>query len=260
MVDSEAGAPIIGLPERLGRRMRLGPFPSSRDALKFVIYAAVGALLAPFTSPWLWLPFVLVGFAISIWRPDGRALDERVLAFAAWKFRSWGWASSMKDASPRPLVRQGLLQLAPHRYVAVVRTGGSPMAYLPPDELARRFELYRELIRSTDGSFSLLSTVAPIRPQSVRPTTPVGEGPETAARAGYSELVLLLCRRRLLRRVFFVLGTTGGDMDSVARLEGRVANLLERLNSLGLRPTRLRDHALAEAARRFGWAAEVSHR
>jgi len=255
---AEDGSPIIVLPERLGRRMRLGPFPSSRDALKFVVYAATGALLSAFTSPWLWLPFVLAGFAISVWRPDGRAVDERALTVASWKLRSWGLGyDSMKDARTAPLVRQGLLELAPHRHVAVVRTGGTPTAYLPPDELARRFELYRELIRSTDGNFSLLSTVAPIRSQSIRPAPSAGEGPEPSARSGYSELVLLLCRRRLLRRVFFVLGTDGSDLDSVARLEGRVANLIERLGSLGLRPTRLRDRALAEAARRFGWAAEL---
>jgi len=256
----EGGPPLISLPERLDRRMRLGPFPSSRDALKFVTYAAAGALLSPFASPWMWLPVVLAGFAVSVWRPDGRAVDEQLLAFAFWKLRSVGGRSAMKSPVPHPLVRQGLLQLASHRYVAVVRTGGSPMAYLPPDELARRFELYRELIRSTDESFSLLSTAVPIRSQAVRPEAGVGEGPEATALSGYSELVLLLCRRRLLRRAYFVLGTLEGDTDAIGRLEGRVANLIERLNSLGLRPIRLRDRALAEAARRFGWPVEVARK
>jgi len=258
MAESEADPLVIGVPERLGRRMRLGPFPSSRDALKFVTYAATGALLAPFTSPWLWLPFVLAGFAISVWRPDGKAIDERVLAFGRWKLRSWDIGWSMKGPAARLLVRQGLLEVAPHRYVAVVRTAGSPMAYLPPDELTRRFELYRDLLRSTGGSFSVTSSVAPIRAQSVRPTGATAEGAEGSARSGYSELVLLLCRRRLLRRVFIVLGTTGGDTNSVARLEGQVSNLIDRLSALGLRPTRLRDRSLAEAARRFGWPAEVT--
>jgi len=257
MAEAEVGPPIIGLPERLDRRMRLGPFPSSRDALKFVTYAATGALLASLASSWIWVPVVVVGFAVSVWRPDGRAIDERVFAFVLWKLRSWRAGGPVKNSASRPLVRQGLLQLALHRYVAVVRTGGAPMAYLPPDELARRFELYRELIRSTDGSFSFLSTVVPIRSQAVRPPAFSGVGPEAQARSGYSELALVLCRRRLLRRVYFVLGTSGGDTDAVARLEGRVASLVERLGSLGLRPTRLRDRALAEASHRFGWPAEV---
>lgn len=258
MPEPDSGPPLIGLPERLDRRMRLGPFASSRDALKFVTYAAMGALLAPFASPWVWLPIVLAGFAVSVWRPEGGAVDERILAFATWKLRSWRGNTAVTRPTSRPLVRQGLLQLESHRYVAVVRTGGSPMAYLPPDELSRRFELYRELIRSTEGSFCLLSTVVPIRSQMVRPAAVAREGPEALAQSGCSELVLLLCQRRLLRRVYFVLGTMEGDSDAVGRLEGRVANLVERLNSLDLRPTRLRDRALAEAARRFGWPAEVA--
>jgi hypothetical protein len=258
MDESGDGPPIIGLPERLDRRMRLGPFPSSRDALKFITYAATGALLSAFTSPWVWLPLVLVGFAVSVWRPDGRAVDERLLVFVSWKFRSLGPRGDVTNATFRPLVRQGHLQLSPHRYVAVVRTGGTPIAYLPPDELARRFELYRELIRSMDASYSFLATTSPIRAQAVRPETRSSAGHEAQALVGYSELVSLLCRRRHLRRVYFVLGTLEADADAIGRLEGRVSDLLDRLGSLGLRPTRLRDRALLEAAHRFGWPAEVT--
>lgn len=258
MAGSEDGPPLIGLPERLDRRMRLGPFPSSRDALKFVTYAACGALLAPFTNPWVWLPVVLAGFGVSVWRPDGVALDERALRYGLWWYRSRVGGRRVKGAGSRPLVRQGLLQLGPHRHVAVVRTGGTPMAYLPPDELARRFELYRELLRASDVSFAFLATAVPIRSQAVRPPRPPGGARDAAALGGYTELVALLCGRRLLRRVYFVLATPGGDFDAIGRLEGRVASLIERLASLGLRPIRLRDRGLAEAARRFGWTAEVS--
>ncbi|MGA8604882.1 MAG: hypothetical protein WB788_07480 [Thermoplasmata archaeon] len=257
MADSEAGTLSIGLPERLDRRMRLGPFPSSRDALKFVTYAAAGALLSPFASAWVWLPIVLAGFAVSVWRPDGQSLDERLLALVQWKFRSLAGGKSVKEPMTRPLVRQGLLQLAPHRYVAVVRTGGTPVAYLPPDELVRRFEIYRELIRSTTDSFAFLSTTTPIRSQALRPASQTGDGPEGPARSGYSELVTLLCRRRLLRRVYFVVGTLETGPDAITKLEGRVANLIERLGSLGIRPTRLRDRALVEGGHRFGWPVEV---
>jgi hypothetical protein len=260
MADTEGGPPLIGLPERIDRRMRLGPFPSSRDALKFVTYAATGALLSPFTNPWLWLPVALGGFAVSVWRPEGRAVDERLLQYALWSLRSRRMGNAVTRSASRPLVRQGLLQLEPHRYVAVVRTGGTPMAYLPPDELARRFDSYRELLRATDESFAFLSTAVPIRSQAVRPSPAPEDARDTPARLGYSELVLLLCRRRLLRRVYFVLASAQADADAIGRLEGRVASLVERLTALGLRPTRLRDRSLAEAARRFGWAVEVPGR
>jgi len=255
MDGAQDSPPVIGLPERIDRRMRLGPFPSSRDALKFVSYAAAGALLSPFTSPWLWLPVVVAGFAFSVWRPDGRAVDERAFLFLAWRIRSLGLSTAAMTA--RPLIRQGLLELSSHHYVAILRTGGTPVAYLPPEELGRRFELYRELLRSMEGSFAWLAATVPIRAQSIVPGSRVGTPEEVRASSGYSELVSVLCRRRLLRRVYFVVGATDANSDAIGRLEGRVAALMERLAALGLRPVRLRDRALAEAAHRFGWPAEA---
>jgi len=258
MGETESGPPLISLPERVDRRMRLGPFPSSRDALKFVVYAAIGALLSPFLAPWLWLPIVLGGFVVSVWRPEGRAVDESVLTFVSWKIRSAKSGGKVKTPGSLPIARQGLLQVGVHRHLAILRTAGTPIAYLPPDELARRFELFRDLLRSSDGSFALLAGTVPTRAQSVRPLSNGGDCVDSPAREGYSELVDLLCRRRLLRRVYFVLGSAAGDPDSIGRLEGRVSNTAERLSSMGLRPTRLRDRALVEAGRRFGWSAGVA--
>ncbi len=255
MDDQVGGPPVIGLPERLDRRMRLGPFPSSRDALKFVTYAALGGFLAPFTNPWVWLPVVGAGFAVSVWRPDGQAVDERAWKFLTWKVRSV--SRRLASKAGLPLVRQGLLQLPSRRYVAVIRTGGTPVAYLPPEELARRFEIYRELLRSIDSSFAWLSAAVPLRAQAVRPGTWEGGDAVGRASSGYSELVALLCRRRLLRRVYLVLASSDPSAEGIGRLEGRVASLIEQLGTLGLRPLRLRDRALSEAARQFGWPVEV---
>lgn len=253
MAAAEAGPPVINLPERMDRRMRLGPFPSSRDALKFVLYAAVGALLSPFAAPWVWIPVVAVGFVVSVWRPEERALDERAVAVALWKIRTFYGGGPVTERPRSSRVRGALLQLGPQHHVAVVRTGGSPVNYLPPDELTRRFELFRELLRSTDGNFSFLVTTIPIRPTAVLPPGRPALPAEVPAQAGYAELVSLLCRRRLLRRVYFVLGCVGAGSDVIDRLEGQVTNLLNRLGALDLRPARLRDRALREAGRRFGW-------
>lgn len=255
MAVATQGPPVIGLPERLDRRMRLGPFPSSRDALKFVGYAATAAFLSPFTSPWLWLPLVAAGFTVSVWRPDGQAVDERAFRFLVWRVRSGG--TSERPMTGRPLVRQGMLQLSSHRFVAVVRTGGTPIAYLPPDELVRRFERFRDLWRSTEGSLTFLATTVPIRAPAVLPPSPREGVPDRPAALGYSELVSVLCRRRHLRRVYWVIGSLDGSPDAIGRLEGRVASLIEGLAALGLRPLRLRDRSLGEAARRFGWEVEV---
>jgi len=255
MASAAETLPIIGLPERIDRRMRLGPFPSSRDALKFVGYAATGALLSPIISPWLWLPLVGGGFVVSVWRPDGLALDERAVRFLAWRTRASGLRR--RTMNPRPLVRQGWLELPSHRFIAVVRTGGTPVAYLPPDELAQRFERYRELLRSTQDSLAFLATVAPIRAQAVLPASDLGRGRDGRAASGYAELVSVLCRRRLLRQVYWVLGPSDTSPEAIGRLEGRVSAFIEGLGTLGLRPRRLRDRSLAEAARRFGWDLEA---
>jgi hypothetical protein len=196
-----------------------------------------------------------VGFAVSVWRPDGQAVDERAWAFFAWKVRIVNRRGDRPTGFP--LVRQGLLELPSHRFVAVIRTGGTPVAYLPPGELARRFGQYRDLLRSMDPAFAWLSTTVPIRAQAVQPGTPPGDETEGRALSGYSELISLLCRRRLLRRVYLVLATPDPSPEGIGRLEGRVASLIEQLSALGLRPLRLRDRSLAEAARQFGWPAEV---
>lgn len=255
MASAAEGPPVIAFPERVDRRLRLGPFPSYRHALKFVGYAAAGALVSPITTAWAWVPFAGLGLVFSIWCPDGQAIDERGFRFIVWRTRSLrsGRTDMMRA---RPLQRQGLLQLSGRRYLAVVRTGGAPMAYLPPEELARRFELYRELLQSVEGSFAWLASTTPIRAQAVRPGPAVRANAEARAVSGYSELVTVLCRRRLLRRVYIVLGVLDASSDAVGHLEGRIAGLMERLGALGLRPQRLRDRPLLEAARRFGWTVE----
>jgi len=256
MLDRSEGPPIIPIPERIDRRMRLGPFPSSRDALKFMCYAAGAAVLATLTTAWVWAPFALLGFGVSVWKPDGYAVDERAWTFLHWKLRGTTRYGPVTPRMLRGLVRQGLLEVSPRRLVAMVRSGGTPIAYLPPDELARRFEAYRDLIRSLDGDFALFATVTPIRSQAIRPETPEEEGADSAARVGYTQLATLLCRRRLLRRVYFVIGTVNTGPDSIAHLESQVSVLLERLSVAGLEPSRLRDRSLVEAARHVGWKVE----
>jgi hypothetical protein len=244
--------PVVALPERLDRRLRLGPFPSARDALKFVSYAATGALLAPFTLPYLWLPVVALGFLVSVWRPDGRAIDARTVDYLAWRARGAFGGGPVTDPTGAVEVRGGRLRIAPGRYVAVIRARGVPFAYLPPAELTRRFELFRGLLRRTGTSLSLLVGLEPIRATDVQPPRdPVG-GADRQALAGYAELVDLLARRRSQRRVYVAVATS--DARPAANDVDRKAKDLEAgLAELELRPCRLTGRALRDASRRFGW-------
>ena len=245
--------PVVRLPERMDRRLRLGPFPSARDAVKFLTYAAAGAVVAPFVSPFFWLPLVGVGFGLAAWHPEGQAIDARALTYVLWKARS---LSRGVAVTPRwsAVTRHGVVRLSPSRHAAVVRTGGCPIAYLPPADLVRRFEMYRDLLRSTQGRLTVLATTAPIRVAPLLPV-PVGStGRDDAARKGYDELVRLLCRRRALRRIYLALPMESTNPDALAELEGQVASVIERLTGFGLRPVRLTDRGLQQAAFRFGWS------
>ncbi|MGA8275977.1 MAG: hypothetical protein WB852_06760 [Thermoplasmata archaeon] len=252
MESPEAGAPVVELPERVDRRIRLGPFPSARDALKFVGYAATGAVLAPFLDPFVWVPFLVVGFTVSVWRPDGEAVDERAAQWLLFQFRRWT-KGSVTPRGPLTTVRGSVVRLASGRRVTIVRTEGTPLAYRPPSDLAVLFERFRELLRASEGPLVVRSTTVPLRADPVLPVDVACSDPEHAARAGYGELVSVLCRRRRSRRVEISLGSGQSGPEGERRLEERTRSLSEQLTSLGLRPVILGDRSLAESVRAFGW-------
>jgi len=244
--------PTVRFPEKLDRTLRLGPFPSGRDALRFVTYAAVGACLAPFVPPALWLGVVLLGFVSSVWKPGGEAIEARFVRFVAWEVRRTRRVRTMTGATGTGRTHRAHLTLGSGVRAAVVRAAGLPLAYLPSAELGRRFEIFRELVQGLEGGFLVYSTLVPIHPTPLLPTEPVPGGAEREARRGYQELVELIARGRSVRRVFVAVGCTDPGLEGIGRLEATVATLVERLRALGLNPIRLRDRALGEAARRIG--------
>jgi len=260
MPDPDILPPVVALPERLDRRLRLGPFPSGREALKFVVVAAVGAVCVPFAGAEVWLVFLAAGLAVSLWQPDGISLDARLVALARWGLRRAGPGDPMTPGAGVPGVPRGVavVPLVAGGYAAVVRGSGVPLAYLPPAELRRKFELYCELLRAVDGSVVFLAARAPIHAGPLVPPSDAASGPEAAARAGYRELVGLIVRRRAVRQVFVGVPVPRSGPESLGRLEDRVGGVVERMGELGLSPVRLKDRALSEAARRIGF--EVGRR
>lgn len=242
----------IPLPERIDRRMRFGPFPSVRDALRFVAYSAAGALVIPWVGAWAWLPLVGAAFLLTVWHPDGSALDERIATYLRWASRAHREEGAMSDA-PSVDRRGDTVRLASGVRVAIVRCGGSPAAFLPAEELVRRFHAYRDLLRAAGGGIALASTGTPI---DARPWIPAAVGAgrgDRAARDAYAQMVELLCSRRHRRRVYALLWQMGSDPATPARLDERANALHQRLEALGAAPERLRDRSLREAVRHFGW-------
>lgn len=254
------GPPVVSLPERLDRRLRFGPFPSARDALKFLSYAAAGALVLPFTSSFVWVGIIAAGFAVAVIRIDGLAIDDRAVAFLRWAFSRVPRRSAMTVTAPGPVARRGLVTIATGQSLAIVRAGGSPISYLPPAELARRFGLFRELLRSLDGPLAIRVASGPLPPDRLVPAGTADDRPDRPAAEGYGQLVTLLCRRRQLRRVELVLGTTRTGPEAVAELDLRASALIDRLSLLGIRAARLAGRSLEDAVRRGGWSQERTRR
>jgi hypothetical protein len=253
MVGGEE-TPTVVLPERLDRQLRLGPFPSGRDALRFVTYVAIAACLAPFVPTALWLGVAVLGFASSVWKPGGESVERRLVRALSWEVRRFRREVTMGSPATLGPTHRAHLHLAGGVRAAVVRAAGVPLAYLPSAELARRYELFREVVRGLEGGFFLFATSTPIHPNPFLPGELAPVGGEREARAGYQELVELIARGRSVRRVYVVVGCADPGAPGIERLEATVGTLLERLAALGLRPLRLRDRALREAARRIGLA------
>ncbi len=241
----------LPIPERLDRKLRLGPFRSGREALKFFVYAAGGTVVAPLVSILLGVPVVLFGLAVTLWRPGGDALDERAVTVLAWGLRRLHRVSAVTRSVSRSRTRAAWVSLGPTGIAAVVRTGGVPLAYLPSRELRRRFEVYRDLLRGSGGRIAFLITSVPILAERLRPAPHLRGGAEGVARRGYEELVELIARHRSVREVYLSLGTDNASAAERARLEQESDMLEDGLATLGLSPTRLRDHALVEGAHRL---------
>lgn len=253
METAETRPDRIPLPERIDRRMRFGPFPTVRDALRFVAYAAVGALVVPWAGAWAWLPVVGGAFVLTVWHPEGIAVDERIAAYARYALRRHREVGAVKEAPIRAEAGD-TVRLCSGMRVAVLRCAGSPVAFLPPEELHRRFREYRDLLRASEGGIVLASVGSPI---DARPWLPLQHGhglPDAAARSAYSEMIRLLCDRRRRRRVYVLVWEPTIRAGAASRLSDRVRALRQGLASLGADPARLRDRSLTAALRHFGWS------
>lgn len=246
--------PPIPLPRRLDRRMRLGPFPSAREAMRFAAYAAAGAIVVPVGGAIAWLPILGAGFLLCVVRPDGKGFDDQVGDYLRYRWRRHRAASRRAAPPPARRLGNGYLEIPGPFVASMLVADGVPIRFLPPPDARELFERYRELLRSIDLGFHLevgshaLRSVAAFAPGS----TPV-RAPEESARAGYREMAKLLLARRRMRRVGVLLFEPGADPGAVDRLESRTRAFAHGLASMGVRADRLGGRALERAAEEMGW-------
>lgn len=243
---------LIGLATPAERRVRFGPFPSVGDGMRFAAYAAIGALVIPWLGVVAWLPILGVAFLLAVWQPGGMALDARLLSRLTWwerALRPWEEGMSVRARS----VRGAVARVDPGFCVTVLKCGGRPTAFLPPEELAQRFRRYRELLRSLDSGIAMVGVGLPIDARSWVPAEGPSEGEDQRARTGYREMVEVLCRQRQTRRVYVLQWAPEGEAGGGAKLEERTAALAGHLEALGVSPLRLEGAPLGAALTRFGW-------
>jgi len=253
-MDGRESPPWVAIPERLDRPLRFGPFASGRDLAKFLAGAAAGSIVGLAVVPWVGLLLVALGAVVALWHPDGEPLDERLASLGRWAVRKrrQGTAVTGPAAPPAPVGSRSVVKTADGRLVAIVRTGGVPLQFLPPADLARQFDLYRTLLRSLEFPIILHASSVPIFAGAIAPPDSLGTDAERDPRAGYAELVRLIARRRAVRRVHLALLGSDPTPEGRARLETGISLVGDRLRELGAPVERLRDRPLREAAWRTG--------
>ncbi len=254
-MGSGATFPYVALPAPVDRRMQLGPFPSARDGLRFLAYAASGAVVIPFFGAVAWLPFLGGALLLTTVPIDGTPLDlELARRFTHWRRSRIPVEESMSQIRR---TRGAIAEVGPGVEVAVLRCRGGPIAFLPPPQLRLRFEQFREALRSLEGGLVLATSGVPVDPTPLRPTIPGRNPGEASAAAGYSEMVGLVCRRRAQRRIYALQWDATPSAGDASRLERRINELSGRLALLGVEPERLRGRELTGALRRFGFAGAL---
>lgn len=249
MSSETPAAVVVPLPQPTGRRLRLGPFPSTREALKFVTYAAVGGVVAGLVNPLAWLPFVGGGFVLATYQPEGRSLDGRAADYVRWRWRCHGGGPT----PPRARVRGPFTRTSDGRMLAVLAAGGAPVAFLPAEDARRRFDQYRQLLRSLSDRVFLRVGVEPLLDGPFRGRGGRPSDPDAGARAGYVELVRAVCRRRFVRRVDVILFAPSAGPTDLSRLESEVQTVRQSLEEMGVPSRRLRGSELARAVERAGY-------
>jgi hypothetical protein len=252
MSDAD-GALVVALPEPVGRKARLGPFVTGREALKFAGFAAVGAVIADATTPVAWLPFLVVGLVVGAVRIDGKGPDAHVTDYLRYRWRR----HPLRRAGPRraPTDPEGAIARLPGgQCAAIVRAGGVPIGFLPRRDARGLFEGFSGLLRAQHHGLFLSVDADPVDPGPLlprkRPHAPEAERP---ALAGYREMLHLLARQRRRRNVSVMTWCEPDDPEALVRLEERVQALTGSLIALGLSPDRLEGPALGAALDRLGF-------
>lgn len=236
---------MVPLPERLGRRMSLGPFEDPHDLLRFLLIASLGALVALRTGAIGWLPFGAVGALLTLVRIDEESLGDLLLRRIRFHLRPRRRpvpsAPSAADGRPGARRAAGVRDLSGGTW-EIWERAPSPVSGRDAGEL---FQEGKELLRALAGRGPVdVLLVRTGTPWDLRPYVPVtGALParERAIRAGYAALLFASTRGRRRARLLLALRSRGPEE---AQAEAGTPSPLE-----GIGWRRLRGAELGSAAR-----------
>jgi hypothetical protein len=213
------------------RRLRLGPFGSGREVVKFLCIATVGATVAAVTSAVVWLPFLVLGATIALVRVEGRTLDDYALGYCRFRWRSRAESPGASSESPAGRTPDGFRDDLPYS----IRASGIPIAYLPPRELEHLFDEWRAALASFDHPVGCRVRGESFSALPFLPVFTDARGGEPAALDSYRDLLRNLLRQRYRRTVDITIWNDSSDGKSDAiGLHTQLEQLVGALEHLGI--------------------------
>ncbi len=204
----------VALPERLGRRMSIGPFEDPRDFLRCLLLVSAGAVPAVLFGAWAWAPFLLAAVVLTLVRSEEETLWTRLghrVAFLLRRRAARGGEAAAHPGARRPLPGA--------QRPWVVGRGPGPWSVWehPPSRFSGRAseELLQEalgLLRplgNATGEIYLarIPTEWDVR-RFLPPSSPTSAPEETRLRNEYASLLRLVTEGRFRARVVLVLPCT----------------------------------------------------
>jgi hypothetical protein len=216
------------------RRLRLGPFASGRDLVRFLGIAAAGAVVAALSSALVWLPFLAVGTLVAFARFEGQTLDDYAVGYCRFRYRA-------SAGSARPIARAGRSGERSRSNSSIgsaagrIRAGGIPIAFLPPTELERLFGEWRSTLASFDRPIGFRMRGERFSPLPFMPAAGSWNGPEGEVLESYRGLVRELLRHRYRRVVDLSVWESPAERNESSRArESRLDDLVAGLTRMGI--------------------------
>lgn len=180
----------VPVPERLGRRMTVGPFQTPKDILRFLLVGSLGLLFAVGFGLLAGLPFLVAALALVAIRWEEASLwdhGERWLAYIVRRHSSRSrLAASEEDSDTHTW---GLWEGPP-----------SPISGRSPEELYQEARRWLQAVAGHDGELLFVRESGPLNVEALLPPPPTV--PERALWEGYARIVQETSRGLYRARLF----------------------------------------------------------